>query len=409
MSCSTATTRCAAARCPASPRPLRAMGAQVFTAPGGTPPRRRERRRAPARGVEHRLTVASAQVKSCLLLAGLYAEGTTWVHEPAPSRDHTERMLEAAGVRSCARAAPSACAARWTASRCPTWRCRATSPRRRPTSWPGRCSATRRCGCQGVNLNPRRTGLLAVMRRMGADVREEAGPDVAGRAQRHPRRGARRVAAGDRGRPRGGAVDDRRAAARGAARGDGDGHDRRARRGRAARQGERPDRRRSWRRCGPWACDAEEREDGFAVHGDGRRCGADDVARPATTAWRCSARSPGLASLRRGRGGGLRGGRGLVPGLRARPRRASGRCPRDRGDRRARRRRQEHGRAGGRPPARRRLSRHGRDVPGAHLARAASAASRRRTARPSRRSRASTRWRSSRPTTATASASPAAT
>src|SRR5437899_3030629 len=52
----------------------------------------------PLRGLEHALEVASAQVKSCLLLAGLYAEGETWVREPAPSRDHTERMLEAAGV-----------------------------------------------------------------------------------------------------------------------------------------------------------------------------------------------------------------------------------------------------------------------------------------------------------------------
>ena len=44
--------------------------------------------------------MASAQVKSCVLLAGLYAdEGPTAVVEPAPSRDHTERMLQAAGVR----------------------------------------------------------------------------------------------------------------------------------------------------------------------------------------------------------------------------------------------------------------------------------------------------------------------
>jgi len=48
-------------------------------------------------GIDYPLPVASAQVKSCLLLAGLYAEGLTRVTEPAPTRDHTERMLEGFG------------------------------------------------------------------------------------------------------------------------------------------------------------------------------------------------------------------------------------------------------------------------------------------------------------------------
>lgn len=50
------------------------------------------------KGLQHTLPVASAQVKSCLLLAGLYAEGATTVIEPFPSRDHTERMLKAMGA-----------------------------------------------------------------------------------------------------------------------------------------------------------------------------------------------------------------------------------------------------------------------------------------------------------------------
>ena len=53
---------------------------------------------APLRGIEYELPVASAQVKSCLLFAGLLAEGETRVVEPLPSRDHTERMLAAAGA-----------------------------------------------------------------------------------------------------------------------------------------------------------------------------------------------------------------------------------------------------------------------------------------------------------------------
>jgi 5-enolpyruvylshikimate-3-phosphate synthase len=49
--------------------------------------------------VEHHLSLASAQVKSALLLAGLFADGPTTVIEPATTRDHTELMLEAAGAR----------------------------------------------------------------------------------------------------------------------------------------------------------------------------------------------------------------------------------------------------------------------------------------------------------------------
>jgi 3-phosphoshikimate 1-carboxyvinyltransferase len=77
-------------------KPLRAMGARIdaredrfapFTVHGG-----------PLHGVEYVLPVASAQVKSCVLLAGLLAEGRTTVVEPEPSRDHTERLLARAGV-----------------------------------------------------------------------------------------------------------------------------------------------------------------------------------------------------------------------------------------------------------------------------------------------------------------------
>ncbi len=77
--------------------PLRLMGAQIETAAGGTSPLRI----SPALSLEaisYRSPVASAQVKSGILLAGLYADGVTSVHESAASRDHTERMLRAFGV-----------------------------------------------------------------------------------------------------------------------------------------------------------------------------------------------------------------------------------------------------------------------------------------------------------------------
>jgi 3-phosphoshikimate 1-carboxyvinyltransferase len=76
--------------------PLRAMGAAVLTT-DGKPPITIEGGRL--RGLSYDLPVASAQVKTAVLLAGLQAEGRTTVREPAPSRDHTERMLPAFGVR----------------------------------------------------------------------------------------------------------------------------------------------------------------------------------------------------------------------------------------------------------------------------------------------------------------------
>jgi 3-phosphoshikimate 1-carboxyvinyltransferase len=76
--------------------PLRQMGAKLRCREDRLPPLEVEG--AELKGIEHELPVASAQVKSCLLFAGLLAEGQTWVREPARSRDHTERMLSAAGA-----------------------------------------------------------------------------------------------------------------------------------------------------------------------------------------------------------------------------------------------------------------------------------------------------------------------
>ncbi len=76
--------------------PLAAMGALIETSPTGTAPLRIHGGR-PLTGIDYPLPMASAQVKSCLLLAGLYGSGNTCVTEPAPTRDHTERMLEGFG------------------------------------------------------------------------------------------------------------------------------------------------------------------------------------------------------------------------------------------------------------------------------------------------------------------------
>jgi len=76
--------------------PLAQMGAEIDTTDAGTAPLKIKGGRR-LRAIDYHMPVASAQVKSCLLLAGLYAHGRTCVHEPAPTRDHTERMLNGMG------------------------------------------------------------------------------------------------------------------------------------------------------------------------------------------------------------------------------------------------------------------------------------------------------------------------
>lgn len=76
--------------------PLRTMGAVIESAENGRPPLQ-IKGGEPLKGIHYELPMASAQVKSCLILAGLYAEGETTVIEPAPTRDHTERMLKGFG------------------------------------------------------------------------------------------------------------------------------------------------------------------------------------------------------------------------------------------------------------------------------------------------------------------------
>lgn len=76
--------------------PLRMMGAVIETAEGGRPPMKIKGGQT-LKSMHYDMPMASAQVKSCLLLAGMYADGETSVTEPAPTRDHTERMLNGFG------------------------------------------------------------------------------------------------------------------------------------------------------------------------------------------------------------------------------------------------------------------------------------------------------------------------
>src|SRR5690554_6373837 len=76
--------------------PMRAMSACIATRDGRAPIEIIGGARL--KGIDYAISVPSAQVKSALLLAGLYASGTTTVRSPGPSRDHTERMLRSMGV-----------------------------------------------------------------------------------------------------------------------------------------------------------------------------------------------------------------------------------------------------------------------------------------------------------------------
>jgi 3-phosphoshikimate 1-carboxyvinyltransferase len=158
--------------------PLSAMGAVIDAEEGGLPPLRVHGRRELS-GISCTPPIASAQIKSAVLLAGLYASGETEVREIRPTRDYTERMLAAFG---------------WPITFSPGHA--RLSGRRRlrgtdvevPADFSSAAffivAATLVPGSElvlrDVGLNPRRTGLLAVLRAMGAEIREDNRRELGG-------------------------------------------------------------------------------------------------------------------------------------------------------------------------------------------------------------------------------------
>ena len=167
--------------------PLAKMGAVAEGAEGGLPPLRLTG--GPLRGIDYRMPVASAQVKSCLLLAGLLADGPTSVREPAATRDHTERMLAACGVPveiEHERGLP-------TDPAVSTIRIDPAERLRLPDlTVPGDLSSAAfhlvaallvsrsDVRVSGVGINPTRIGLLGILNRMGAIVEVTEGSEQAG-------------------------------------------------------------------------------------------------------------------------------------------------------------------------------------------------------------------------------------
>jgi len=151
--------------------PLALMGARLYAEGEGDCPPLVIKGSSALQGIEYRLPVASAQVKSCVLLAGLLAGGDTTVVQPICTRDHTERMLESFGVpvvRDGDRITVKG----------------GTLPQARDFVIPGDISSAAfwlvaasaqegaRVLVRNVGLNPTRTGILSILRRMGAEISE---------------------------------------------------------------------------------------------------------------------------------------------------------------------------------------------------------------------------------------------
>jgi len=157
--------------------PLRLMGARVET-DGDCPPVRISP--SPGlRGIEYRLPVASAQLKSALLLAGLYASGRTTIIEPAPTRDHTERMLGGFGVRVERDGLRVAIEGGQRLTGCaidvPTDISSAAFFLVGASIAPGSDLVL-----EHVGMNPTRTGVIDILRLMGADITVLAESEVGG-------------------------------------------------------------------------------------------------------------------------------------------------------------------------------------------------------------------------------------
>ena len=273
------------------------MGARVDATDGRRPPFTIHG--AQLHSIHYELPVASAQVKSCVLLAALAADGATTVTEPAASRDHTERMLAAAGVtvHRNGRHVTVAGTDELTLDELvvPGDPSSAAFAIAAGVLVPGS-----RLVLRGVGVNWTRSGFVRIAQRMGAivigDLEDEPGDEV---ATTEPISDLD-VTAG----PLVGtvveadevplAIDElpaRRPA--GLLR---RGRDRRPRRAGAAPEGDRSHRHRRRRAAAGSAPTIEATEDGFAVTGTGRPARRARSPRTATTAWPCSAPIAGLAS-----------------------------------------------------------------------------------------------------------------
>ncbi|MBP5099574.1 bifunctional prephenate dehydrogenase/3-phosphoshikimate 1-carboxyvinyltransferase [Pseudomonas protegens] len=158
--------------------PLREMGAVIETAAEGRPPMV-IRGGHKLKGLTYTLPMASAQVKSCLLLAGLYAEGKTTVTEPAPTRDHTERMLRGFGYSV---SVDGAMASVESGGKLKATHIEVPADISSAAFFLVAASIAEgsELVLEHVGINPTRTGVIDILRLMGADIRLENQREVGG-------------------------------------------------------------------------------------------------------------------------------------------------------------------------------------------------------------------------------------
>ncbi|MFT0633543.1 bifunctional prephenate dehydrogenase/3-phosphoshikimate 1-carboxyvinyltransferase [Pseudomonas sihuiensis] len=159
-------------------KPLREMGAVIETGPEGRPPLSIKGGQR-LTGMAYEMPMASAQVKSCLLLAGLYAAGSTSVTEPAPTRDHTERMLRGFGYPVSVEGSTASVESghKLTATRIEV-------PADISSAAFFLVAASIAAGSElvleHVGINPTRTGVIDILKLMGGDITLENQREVGG-------------------------------------------------------------------------------------------------------------------------------------------------------------------------------------------------------------------------------------
>ena len=158
--------------------PLAQMGAEIATTESGTAPLHIKGKAGNLKGIEYVMPIASAQVKSCLLLAGMYAQGQTTTIEPAPTRDHTERMLAGFGypIKQDGNKATISAEGKLTATEIDV-------PSDISSAAFFLVGASIAAGSdvtlKHVGINPTRTGVIDILRLMGANI-EVLNPRVVG-------------------------------------------------------------------------------------------------------------------------------------------------------------------------------------------------------------------------------------
>ncbi|MFO1351123.1 MAG: 3-phosphoshikimate 1-carboxyvinyltransferase [Gammaproteobacteria bacterium] len=158
--------------------PLAQLGARIETTATGTAPLRIHGGQA-LKGSAYAMKVASAQVKSCLLLAGLYATGRTCVTEPAPSRDHTERMLAGFGY-PVERQGATVCLSGGGRLRAAPIQVPADISSAAFFLVGASIAADAELVLENVGVNPTRTGVIDILKRMGADIERMGERSVGG-------------------------------------------------------------------------------------------------------------------------------------------------------------------------------------------------------------------------------------